>query len=161
MRGEHVLLAAGLVMAAGCYSYAPTRLDSLQPGQAVRVRLSPEEAERLEPMRRSDTRLMEGTVVDASGNGVTVNTAVTRLDPMSGTRALFQTLDVQPSGIIEVELRERDNLKTGATIGGIAVAVAVGLVAALSGDATSEDPPGTPPIEEAWLPVFLRLAFPF
>jgi len=161
MRGHRVLLAVGLIATAGCYSYVPTRLEMIEPGQDVRVRLSPEEADRLVEMRRSDSRTMVGTVVSASQSEVTMNTQVSRLDPMAGTRALMQTLDVPSTGIVEVELRELDNLKTAAGIGLLAVGVGVGLAAALGGDASGGDPPVPPGPEESWIPFFLRVAFPF
>lgn len=159
MRGELVLLAAALVLATGCYSYTPTRVESLSPGQSVRVRLSIEETERLEEMRRSDSRLLEGTVIERSANQIMVDSPVTRLDPMTGTRALLQTLDIPVTGILEVELRERDDLKTAVFVGGLAVAAAIAISVAMGGDGSGGDLPPTPTPPESRIPVFSFFSF--
>ncbi len=158
-----VLLAAGLALASGCYSYAPVRVDSLTPGQTVRVRLTPEEAMRLEEMRRTDNRLMEGTYLETSGLQMTVNTQVSRTDPMAGTRALIQTIDVPLSQVVEVEERSFDRVKTGAVVAGLAAGLVWAIIEA-TGDAVA---PGTnpppPPPPESRIPSFslFRFALPF
>lgn len=160
MRAERILLVAGLALGTGCYAYVPARMDALQPGQDVRVRLSAAETDRLEAVRRSSERLLEGTVLELTGDELTVNTPVSRLDPMSGTRVLYQTLDVPVTGIVEVELRERDRVKTAAAIGAVAVAVGVGVAAALKGGGGEGEQPGPGP-QEGWVPLRLRFGLPF
>ncbi len=161
MHLRHLLLAAGLAAAQGCYSYVPTRLESIEPGQAVRLRLSADEAERLAEIRLTDLRTMDAVVVEQGGDRMLVETTVGRLDPMQGTRPLTQRVDVPLGGILEVEARQRDNVKTGAFVGSIGVAVGVGIAAALRGGFGQNSGEGEGPLEDRGLPFILRFALPF
>lgn len=161
MHPRHLLLAAGLVAAQGCYSYVPARLESIEPGQAVRLRLSADEAERLAEIRLTDLRTMDAVVVEQGGDRMLVETTVGRLDPMQGTRPLTQRVDVPLGGILEVEARQRDNLKTGAFVGSIGVAVGLGIAVALKGGFGQGSGEGEGPLEDRGLPFILRFALPF
>jgi hypothetical protein len=130
MRGQRILLLAGVAVVTGCYRYVPARIETVEPGQAIRVRLSAAEAERLEPVRQTDLRLMEGVVVRNGSDELLVDTRIGSLDPRSGMRALTQRINVPIGGIQEVEYRRMDGLRTGAAIGVVAVAVGVGVAAA-------------------------------
>lgn len=159
MHVRRALVAGVLVLATGCYSYVPGRLESVQPGEAVRVRLTREEAERLEPVRISDMRYMDGVVVQRSGSELLVDTHVGSLDPQRGRRALIQRINIPLTEIQEVELRRRDYLKTGAVVGGFALATTVVILAARGGGIGGRDGGGD-------LPEFRRfdlatLRFPF
>jgi hypothetical protein len=156
-----ILLVAGLLATQGCYSYVPTRLESIQPGEAVRLRLSPEEAERLEAIRLTDVRLMDGVVVRNDSDEVLLETPVGRLDPQRGTRPLVQRVNIAVGEIIEVESRRRDNMKTGAAIGAVGVAVGVGIVAALKGGFGQGSNEGEGPLEDRRIPFILRFSLPF
>jgi hypothetical protein len=158
-RARQALLVLSLLLASGCYSYVPARMESVEPGQAVRVRLSLEEAERLEPVRRTSARVMDGVVLSRSDSELLVETPVGRLDPRQGTRPLHQRVNVPLLEIRDVELRERDNFKTGAILGGAALVVAVGVTAALKGGGGTRPVDGEGPAE-SWIPLFFRFSVP-
>lgn len=153
-------LAAGLVLTAGCYSYAPVRVESLTPGQAVRVRLTPNEAQRLTELRRTENRLMEGTYLESSGLQLTVNTQVSRNDPMAGTRALIQTIDVPLTEVVEVEEKHFDRLKTGLVAGGLLAGVVWAILEATGPAVAPGDNPPPPPPPESRIPSFSLFRIP-
>lgn len=161
MRFQRILLVAAVLATQGCYSYVPTRLESIQPGESVRLRLSPEEAERLEAIRLTDVRLMDAVFLRSDPDEVLVETTVGRLDPQRGTRPLVQRVNIALGQIIEVESRQRDNLKTGAAVGAVGIGVGIGIAAALKGGFGGNSNEGEGPAEAPRLPIVLRLSLPF
>lgn len=161
MRPERILLVVGVLLATGCYTYVPTRLETVQPGEAVRIRMSPEAAERLEPVRLTDLRIMDGILVEQNSGELFVDTSVGQLDRERGARAFTQRVNVALGEVIEVELRQRDNLKTGALLGGLGVAAGIALVASLQdgGGLVRPDPGGE--TEDRRTPFVLRFRLPF
>jgi hypothetical protein len=161
MRPERILLVAGILLATGCYSYVPTRLETVQPGEAVRIRMSPEAAERLEPVRLTDLRIMDGILVAQNPSELFVDTSVGQLDRERGGRAFTQRVNVALGEVIEVELRQRDNLKTGALLGGLGVVAGVAIAASLQdgGGLARPDPGGD--TEDRRTPFVLRFRLPF
>lgn len=156
MRTQLPLLLAVSVVSAGCFSYQPARLETVSPGQAVRVRISPEEADRLMELRLTDDRLVDGVLVSNGGDGMLLDTRVGVNDPQRGTRALVQRITLPSSEIREVELKRLDWLRTGALAGGVAVGVGVVIAAALEGGGGKEGPGGPDP-SELVIPVGVRL----
>lgn len=159
MHGCRLLQGAVLVMVTGCYSYSPAQLETIAPGQAVRVRLTAEEAARLEPIRVTDARLMEGVVVQRSGSELLMDSHVGSLDPQRGTRSLIQRINVPVGEIQEVELRRLDTLKTGATVGGFALATTAIILAARGGGIGGRDGGGDLPEFRGWDIPALRIRF--
>lgn len=160
-RAPIALLAFGFTFLSGCYAYVPGRMETVEPGQSVRLRLSPEEAERLAAARRTDLRIMDGTVVRRSEGELLLDIPVGRFEPREGTRALIQRVNVPLSEVRDVELRRRDNLRTGLAVGGLGVAVGIGITAALRGGIGERDGDGDGPAESRRLPLILRLRLPF
>ena len=159
MHASRLLHGAVLIMVTGCYSYSPAGLESIHPGHAVRVRLTAAEAERLEPIRVTDARLMEGTVVERSGVELLVDSHVGSLDPQRGTRALVQRINVPVAEIQEIELRRLDMLKTGAAVGGFALATTAIILAARGGGIGGRDGGGDLPEFRRWDVPALRIRF--
>lgn len=160
-RARRVLLVASGMLVSGCYSYVPTRMEQIEPGQAVRVRLSPEEADRLQPVRMTDARVMDGIVVHRSDVELLVETPVGRTDPLAGTRSLLQRVNVPFGEVREIERRQRDRLRTGAAIGGVALVVGVGVAAVLKGGSGQRPTDGEGPAEYRGPTLILRLPFQF
>jgi hypothetical protein len=156
MRTQHPILLLAAVMAAGCFSYQETSLATVAPGQSVRVRISPEEADRLVELRLTDDRLVDGVLVSNGGDGLLLDTTVGMSDPQRGTRALRQRITIPPGEIREVELKRVNWLRTGALAGGVAVGVGVVIAAALEGGGGKDGPGGPDPSE---LVVPARLGF--
>jgi hypothetical protein len=148
------------MISAGCYSYVPARMENIEPGQAVRLRLTPEEADRLNSVRMTDETVMDGIVVDRSNSELMVDTRVGTADPMRQTRMLHQRVNVPFGQIRDVELRERDKLKTVAAVGGVALVVGIGVAAALQGGSGGRPIDGNGPPEFHGYPL-LRVPFSF
>lgn len=160
MRLYRVLLAGSIGLLAGCYSYVPTRLDVVEVGDPVRLRVTADAAERLEPVRLTDARLIEGLIVRRADSELLVDTKVGTLDPQRGQRAFTQRINVQLAEIQEVEFRRRDQLKTAAAVGTVGLVVGLGILAALQ---PGEGGPGDPidPVPEMRRTPFrlFRIAF--
>jgi hypothetical protein len=142
MRSSVFLVAAGALLTSGCFSYQPTRLEAVGPGETIRVRISPEEADRLVDVRLTDDRLVSGILVSNGGDGLLLDTTVGVNDPARGTRALTQRITIPVGEVREVEMRRVNWFKTGVVGGAIAVGVGVVAAAALAGGGGSPDPGG-------------------
>lgn len=155
-----VLLACLLAAAPGCYSYRVTQLDAVPTGAPMRLRISPDEAERLMDLRLTEDRLVYGTLVSSAGTELMLDTQVGVNDATRGTRAFMQRITIPVAEVREVEERRFDGLKTGALVGGVAVGVGI-IAAAAIGGGDGNDSPGGPGTEEfRRLPFGLRLRLP-
>ena len=134
-----------LLSSPGCYSYRATTLAELSPGDEVRVRISPEEAERLAEALVSDDRLVVADVLEQNASTLLVEThAAPVIAP--GSRPLRQRVSIPVQEIREVEMRELDRVKTGLVGGVIAAATAWLLIEGLQGGSgqPDTDPPDVP-----------------
>jgi len=158
MRSSLVLLLALSLSASGCYKYIPTSAMEVTPGQAVRVRLSAAEAARYQDLRLADPRLLDGTVVERTAGELVVEATVGANDPTRGTRALIQQVTVPLEGVLGVDLKELDKVKTGLLVGGGGAVVLAAILAA--GDALGGDDPGGNDVPEARRVPLFRFALP-
>lgn len=152
-------MLAGLFSAGGCYHYLPSSPQEVTPGQAVRFRLTADEAAKYTDLRLADPRLLEGMVVDRSGAGFMLDATVGINNAETGSRALTQRLNVPVSGVLDVELKQLDRTRTGFLVAGSAVLAGV-IIAQVSGATGSKDgnPPDNP--EARRVPLFkIRLPF--
>lgn len=133
------LFAAPLV--AGCHTFTPVDRSQLEPGQSVRVTLTPNESaaqvQHLGSLRAS----LQGTVgeLGETGLGLTLasNTGVTPGGPAS--TGLRTYLELPWNGVSGVEVKRMDWVRTGLLAAGAAVVTVVILdVADLSGGRNDE-----------------------
>jgi hypothetical protein len=115
-----LLLLAVPLIATGCYSYVPTALEDVAPGGTVRMRISGVEAERLEAIRFTDSRALEGAVVSTTGNELFIDAVIRSVDPLGYTATHTQRLNIPVREVQFVEQRRLDVLKTGIAAGGTA-----------------------------------------
>ncbi|HSG08961.1 MAG TPA: hypothetical protein VLA36_11435 [Longimicrobiales bacterium] len=159
MRLQGVLALVGLLGAGGCYHYLPSSPQEVAPGQAVRLRLTADEAAKYVDLRLDDPRVVEGNVADRSASGVMLDATVGVNDATTGSRALIQRLNVPFSGVVEVELKVIDRTKTGFLVGGGAVIAGLAIAKAGGAFGGSEGSPIDNP-EARRLPLFkIRLPF--
>jgi hypothetical protein len=157
MKSICCLGVAPVVLLAGCYRYVPADLSAVQPGREVRVRVSETESNRFAAVLTPGVRVLEGEVVELTGQSVLLQVPVAAMDQGSRIETLSQRLDVSRSGILDVELRQIDKTKTGLLVGG---AIAIGgfiLVKSLSGAFSSDEEDGGTPGTDILVPIFLRL----
>lgn len=159
MRRFVVAFCACVWAAPGCYSYQVSTLEDVVPGEAIRLRISAAEAERLAELRLTEDRLVPGTLVQRDDGEVLIDTQVGQNDSSRGTRALTQRITVPTGEVREVELRRLDWFRTGALIGAAGVGVGIALAAAIGGgDGRSDN--GGPDTGELVVPI-LRFRIPF
>ena len=106
------LVFTTLLASGGCYSYSATSIGDLAPGDEIRARLSPEEFDKVREHLPGGDRVLEGNLVEVTGQSVMLEVPVSQM--MQGMRvgSLNQRLDVPLSGITEVELRTLDRPRT-------------------------------------------------
>lgn len=142
MRAKAVLNLALPLLATGCFSYQPARIESIAPGSAVRVRISPEEAERLAAQGLSEDRLVGGKLVSNGDQTLLLDTPVSTADPTRGTRALTQRVSIPLGEVREVELRQLDWTKTAIVGGGVTAVVGFVIARQIAGGSGRDDGPG-------------------
>lgn len=143
---------AALLCVGGCYHYTTVPLDTLAPSQEVRVRVTGEQADRLEEATAGQvSRVVEGRVAQLLAETLLLDVNLSL--PQAGTRSmdLAQRVDLPFSAILEVEERGFSRGRTGALVGGAAALVGITLATWVirSGGETRGD---LPPSDETWGP---------
>lgn len=148
MRTRH---AASLMLlgfsSQACYTYTPVDVADVAPPMSIRAELTPAERDRLVDVLPGNDRTLDGLVVENGGHELLLE--VEAVSSQRGTRleTLHQRVRVDRAGIVQVEAKEKDNLKTyGLTAAIVAGAVAVIVVALEAGRAGEPGDlgPGTP-----------------
>lgn len=140
-----VLAGCICLLSAGCYAYRPVDFDEVRVDSEVRVRLTARQFDELNGVLPSESRVIEGRVLEENGSSYLMLVPI--LAELRGARieTIHQRLDISRSGIVEIEIREMDRLRTGIAIG--AGAAVLGYVAwrTLRDPALGDrDPPGGP-----------------
>ncbi len=145
MRPTRFLVLSAALAASGCFAYLPSSPQELAPGEGVRLRLSAEEAMKYADLRLADPRSLEGKFVDRSDSELMVEATVGTSDRARGTQLLVQRVTVPLTGIVDVEKKRLDTLRTGLLAGGgAAVVAAVMFRNALGYGSEGERPPDNP-----------------
>ena len=140
------MLGVGLLSA--CYTYQPIEIADLTPELEVRTRVSGAEADRLSEFLGSDDRVIEGTVADLGANSfLLVVPVVSSIERGGRGGGLSQRVEMQKSGVIEVEVKELDRTRTGIVAGVLGVAIGAMVIRQLNQDqGGGENPvPPSPP----------------
>jgi hypothetical protein len=153
-RGARIGVLLVMATLGGCYSYLPTRPESVPLGEAVRLRLTEQEAANFPDLRLDAGRLLEGRLFRVTDAAVTVETMIGVNDPQRGTRALMQRVDVPMDGMIELERRQLERARTGFLVGGGAAVLTAIVVAQLQGSGGDDDGPGGGNNEARIVPLF-------
>ncbi len=155
------LLAATLLL-AGCHRYAPARIGTVPEGTEVRMRLSQEALDRLDPalVLRGDAII--GRLVEWSDE-VVLSVPV---PPQAGMvdRDLRQRVTVPVDDVLGVDVQELSRTRTALLSAAVVAAATTAVVAAVTGVFGGEKMPVPPGQEEGfraprWWPV-LRLSAP-
>ena len=158
MRATRFVALAAVLAASGCFAYVPSSPQELVPGEAVRLRLSAQEAMRYADLRLADPRSLEGTFLERSGEELMVEATVAASDRERGSQFLVQRVTVSLTGILDVEKKKLNTLRTSLVVGGGAVAVAAFIVGNATGwGSESEQNPDNP--EARKIPL-LRFSLP-
>jgi hypothetical protein len=132
-----VLLTALLLVTAGCYHYVPTGLEATT-GTEVRVRVSPEQATRLNEQVGTDGDFIRGRLMDQPDEeSILIETLVPGSQPQVYQRVRIPLRDVEG-----VEARETNGLRTGLLVSGLTAATATIItVGVIAGTNRQEQPP--------------------
>ena len=117
----------------------------MPPGVDVRVRLSASAAEPLEPLLgTSDARLLSGTLISAGPDSLIVEVP-TRIQAAIGNtmRTLKQRVSIPRAGLLEIERRQLDRVRTGAMVGGSLAALGAVVFGAVKANPGKGVTPGT------------------
>ena len=149
-----LILAIG-ALSAGCYSYAPVAPSSAPVGVAVRARLTEPEAERIRGLLGRDDRLIEGTLMESVPDAIVIAVPTTpgTSTPALGGARLHQRISVQVPGLVELEARSLDRLRTGLFVGAV-VAVAGYVIGSQFVSADSPEGNDKPGDDRLVVPVF-------
>ena len=117
-------------LGSGCYSYAPMQASRLQPGATVRMRITAETAQRIEPLLgRTDARLLSGTVITTGADTLIIEVPTTTQLAGSGTyQTLHQRVSIPRTGLLEVESRTLNRTRTWLATGAAAVIVGAAIL---------------------------------
>jgi hypothetical protein len=158
MRPRYPLLCCTLLLASGCYTYAPTALDNIPRGAEVRARLTEAEMARIRDALPARGRSVEGVVLEGS-DPLLLRVPVPAVAGTLPTGALHQQLSIPRAEVVEVEIKRLDRARTTLLVA--SGALVVGAVAAWQlrggGGGDGNLPPGGGGPAEASFPVRLPL----
>lgn len=131
------------LVATACYSYTPIQAGAVQPGAAVRARISAAAGERIAPLLGTTPRVVTGKVISDVRDTVIVEVpAVMQAAIGSAVQTLHQRVALPKTEVVEWEIRTLNRGRTFALVGGAgAIALAL-LINALQGEPGSDRPPG-------------------
>lgn len=127
-----VLLALALPLATGCYTYTQVGVETVAPGEAVRLHVFEQAVDRL-PAQLERRTQVEGTVVDLDGGRL-------NLLPELGS-VTTDPIALPVSDIEAIARRELDRTRTWVAVA-VGAALGVGLLLSIEGEpaATSGGP---------------------
>ena len=148
-----VLLSAGLVLMAGCYTFVPIQSAAVRPGTQVRITLDREETLRQADALGQLQSVITGVTTDGT-NAASVSFTYRLPSPTPSQPNRFNGLMSVPwSSVVQIE---EQRFSAGRTIGlgALGALVAVAVLAATEGGTSQEgDTPG-PDVDAALIPIF-------
>lgn len=144
------VLAASIVLAGGCFSYAPARPGEIMPGQDVRVTVEQSLALRYAEALGSTDRTWEGRVEASDGGSLLIAVPTSMYERRGSSQVLSQRIRVSAAEMLAVEVRTFDWSRTGVVIGLGSIAVAVAIVRGWAGLGGGGDGPGGPDRDQLW-----------
>jgi hypothetical protein len=150
MKGKiGILLSASLLVTAGCYHYAPTRLAETSPGMEVRVQVSPEQAGLLNQELGTKGELIRGRLVDQFDEALLIETRVVG----SGTR-MYQRVRIPLGEVVGVEARKLGHVKTVFLIGALTATTSAMIAMVFSQGTNQQEPPSNGIDNRIMIPLF-------
>lgn len=139
-----VLPFCAALLLSGCFTYLPvTEPGQLEPGLAVRARISPAAGARIAPLLgASDARRLDGTLITHSTDTLIVEVPTVMTDTREFGRTPNQRVSILKSELLELEVRRIDRLRTVAVVGSAAIIAGTILARSLKGEPGKEPLPG-------------------
>lgn len=142
MAGLRRLATAGICALSGCYAYVPVDLETVRPGEEVRVTITREAAEQLELALPPNRTTLQGEVVQAEPGSLWVSVATGTRQSGFQFERMGQTVRFDWGETLGVELKTLRKQRTAAAIGAAMVAVGAITWTALGGKAGGKANPG-------------------
>ena len=126
-RGPFVVVC--MLALPACYTFQPVAVEELEPGMEVRAQITAAQASEFQGVLADGARTLDGRVVRADGQAGSIQLSVpATMTERSGVRRTFrQEVEIAPSGLLEVEIRELNERRTYLLMGG-ALALAGGVI---------------------------------
>jgi hypothetical protein len=141
MRWSCVPLA--VVLLSGCFTYIPVEPGEVEPGVAVRARVSAAASERIAPLLgATEARRLDGKLITRGSDTLIVEVPTVVVDTREFGRTPNQRVSIPRSDLVELEVRRLDRWRTAGILGGAAVVLGVTLTNALKGEPGKEPLPG-------------------
>jgi hypothetical protein len=109
--------ASVAILAPGCYRYALVDTDAVAIGAHARARVTTEQAVRLADLIGTTDRVVRGEVVTRDSSGLILSVPTVTVTEGLNSRRLHQRIEIPRSGIVELETRRFDKLRSGFLIG--------------------------------------------
>ena len=140
-RWKGLALIALALSSTGCFRYVPAQIETIPPGQAVRVLMTRQGAAELAEISEvaAAAPIVDGTVVSVEGEELLLRVPVGRRQDGFVSANLDQTIRVPTGEIVSFQRREFDPLASVLVVGGAAGLVAV-LVSAIVTARKGEEP---------------------
>ncbi len=158
-------VAALAIVSTGCVSYIPTELETVAAGADVRVYLTPERMAELRAVdelglpQEAASTLLNGTLVRRGGAGLGLRIPIASREIGFLRSPILRELNISPSDILRIQLRELDRGRSALAIAGSAGLLAALLVAMLSGAENRVPPSSGPDPEASRIPLLLSSLF--
>jgi hypothetical protein len=145
------------VLLSGCFTYIPVEPGEVEPGVAVRARVSPAASERIAPLLgAAEARRLDGKLITRGADTLIVEVPTVIVDTREFGRTPNQRVSIPRSDLVELEVRKLDRWRTAGILGGAAVVLGVTLTKALKGEPGKEPLPGGGGTEA----IVFRIAWP-
>lgn len=152
-RRAALLLLVVLATGQGCYSYRPTVLRNIHPGEQVRVVLEDEGYRRVAPGAPPEAaRRVEGDFLRMTDDSVALSIWIGEAYRGTPFEAAHQEFAIPRSAVVRVEHRALSTWRTAVTAAGVVAVIAtlidgIGLVEVFGGDDDGVEP--FPPAQPA------------
>jgi hypothetical protein len=147
------LIALFVLTASGCYTFQPTNVLELEPGQAVRARITGAFSDSLSTILMRDARTFEGDVVQSDGRSVLLDVPVSSGYRGMRLQTLNQRVEVPRDAFLEVSAKQLSKGRTFAALGAVGVIAGSLIYTQLNSDTGGADRPGGGGPVESVVPV--------
>lgn len=139
--GSRCLAVSFLCSATACYSYVPARIDTVGPGEAVRVTITREAAQRMEMALAQQETKIEGEVVGVDPGSLWLNVSTSTRQRGFQFERMAQTVEFDWNETVDIERKVLSKGRTYLAIGAAAAGVTAIAWTALSGETGSSSRP--------------------
>ena len=159
MKRSRIATVALLPLLSGaCHAYSSTTVGAVSSGDRVRALLTQEQFAEFEEHLLGGDRRIEGTVVEADGEGMLLEVPIVTVERGIRLDSYHQRLQVPATGVADLEIQSLDRLRTYTLVG--LAAAGVGAIVwdqLFSGSRRGGDKPPGPPEENVMIVLQLRL----